>query len=58
MLSQPKPIITVKDIRKALGKDGASLTEQQVEQLIIQVELMAEIAIAEIKRQQVVPTSP
>lgn len=45
-------------MRKLLGKEYADLTEQQVEQLIVEVELMAEITIKEVKRKLVVPNSP
>jgi Ca2+-binding EF-hand superfamily protein len=57
MDKQSRLIITTNEMRKALGKEYANLTDLEIGEIIVQVELMAEIAIAEIKKQLVVPTS-
>lgn len=56
--TQRKHIITVKETRTQLGKEYADATDQEIEVIIVGLELMAEIAIKEIKKSlNMVPNS-
>lgn len=56
MQDDNQQIITVKEMRKLLGKDHASLSDREVESVIVVGELVAEIVIKRIKR-DLVPKS-
>jgi hypothetical protein len=49
--------ITLKEARRLLGKDYASLPDTDIQSLITDMELMAEIAIKRIKKEVAVPKS-
>lgn len=57
MTPEQKPIITIKEARKLLGREYADLTEQQVEQFIAELDFMADIVIKRIKKELSVPKS-
>lgn len=45
-----KPIISVKEARKILGKDAESMTDREIEELIGTLDLLAKDALQEAKR--------
>lgn len=57
MNSKQDKIITTSEMRKLLGKEYASISDSEVDTVIVQLELMAEIAIKRIKKDLVVPKS-
>lgn len=44
-LATPKPIITVSEARKLLGKDGKKMSDEQVEKLISDFAAIAKLYI-------------
>lgn len=56
MQDEQKTIITIKEMRELLGKEYADFSDREVEAVIFEVELMAEITIKRIK-QDLVPKS-
>ena len=56
-MQEERQIISTKEARKILGKELSSLSDAEVEALIVDVELMAEITIKRIKKDRVVPKS-
>ena len=57
MQDEQKTIITIKEMRELLGKEYAGFSDREVEMVIIEVELMSEIAIKHIKQHLLVPKS-
>lgn len=57
MNSKQDKIITTSEMRKLLGKEYASISDSEVDTVIVQLELMAEIAIKRIKKDLAVPKS-
>ena len=45
----PKPIITVKEARKILGKDSKKLTDEEIAKLIYDLDFLARYAIRNFK---------
>jgi len=56
-MQEERQIISTKEARKVLGKELSTLSDAEVEALIVDVELMAEITIKHIKKDLVVPKS-
>ena len=52
-----KPLITVKEARKLIGKEYDGMTDADIIQFIDQVSLMADIAVNAIKHEKEVPNS-
>lgn len=57
VLQKNKHTVSITEARKLLGSEAKGLTDQEVEQLIMQLELMADIVITKIKKTMVVPNS-
>lgn len=57
MNSKQDKIITISEMRKLLGKEYAGISDSEVDTVIVQLELMAEITIKRIKKDLVVPKS-
>ena len=57
MSKQEDKIISTNEMRKLLGKEYADISDSEVNAIIVQVELMAEITIKRIKKDLTIPKS-